>query len=166
MSAINQAHINFRFPAPAMGQNDNLARKVFSEVEGEHTLKTAVHSPLPARVTYKILQLGLRTNLMRRAHITRQTDGMGLNELTKTVTRHFAAPIWREQSWQHDPASVFNKLFERWENSQNHAPDDFYWSTFNDNYTDAQWIPSLIGHWLSEILSILNIQPPWSGHSL
>ena len=142
MSAINQAHINFRFPAPAMGQNDNLARKGFSEVEGEHTLKTAVRSPLSARVTYKILQLGLRTNLMRRAHITRQTDGMGLNELTKTVTRHFAAPIWREQSWQHDPASVFNKLFERWENSQNHAPDDFYWSTFNENYTDAQWIPS------------------------
>jgi len=105
-----------------------LARKGFSEVEGEHTLKTAaVRSPLPARVNYKILY----TNLMRRAHVTRQTDGMGLNEHTKTVTHH-----------------------------------DFYWSTSNDNYTDAQWIPSLIGNWLCEILLILNIQPSWSGHSL
>jgi hypothetical protein len=195
MSAINQAHIDFGFPAPAMGHDVNLARKGFGEVEGEHTLKTAVRSPLPARVAYEILQLGLRTTnthtlrrcaclsvafawfaradtgiLMRRAHVTRQADGMGLNERTKTVARHLAAPIWRAQSWEHDPASVFNKLLERWENSQNHAPDDFYWSTSNDDYTDAQWIPSLIGNWLSEILLILNIQPPagvsWSGHSL
>ena len=195
MSAIIQAHIDFGFPAPAMGHDVNLARKGFGEVEGEHTLKTAVRSPLPARVAYEILQLGLRTTnthtlrrcaclsvafawfaradtgiLMRRAHVTRQADGMGLNERTKTVARHLAAPIWRAQSWEHDPASVFNKLLERWENSQNHAPDDFYWSTSNDDYTDAQWIPSLIGNWLSEILLILNIQPPagvsWSGHSL
>jgi len=53
---------------------------------------------------------------------------------------------------------------------QNHAPVDFYWSTSNDNYTDAHWTPSIIGNWLSEILTILNIQSPagvsWSGHSL
>ena len=55
---------------------------------------------------------------MRRAHVTRQVDYMGLNERTKTVTLHLAAPIWRAQSWEHDPTSVFNKLFERWENSQ------------------------------------------------
>ena len=75
---------------------------------------------------------------MRRAHVTRQVDYMGLNERTKTVTLHLAAPIWRAQFWEHDPTSVVNKLFERWENSQNHAPADFYWSTSNDDYTDAQ----------------------------
>jgi len=37
MSAINQAHINFGFPAPAVGHDVNLARKGFCEVEGEHT---------------------------------------------------------------------------------------------------------------------------------
>ena len=86
-----------------------------------------------------------------------QTHCMGLNERTKTVALHLTDPIWRAQSWDHDPASVFNKLLERWENSQNHAPDDWYWSTSNDNYTDTQWIPSLISNWLSEILLILNI---------
>jgi len=169
MSVINQAHIDFGFPAPAMGHDVNLARKGFREVEDEHTLKTAVRSPLPARGYYEILQFALRTTnthtlrrcaclsvpsvwfarvdtgiLMRRVHVTRQTDSMGLNKRTKTVTRHLAAPIWCAQSWEHDPASVFKKL-ERWENSQNHAPDDFYWSTSNDDYTDAQWIPFLIG---------------------
>jgi len=139
MSAINQAHIDFEFPAPAMGHNVNLASKGFSEVEGEHTLKTAVRSPLPARITYEILQLGLPHTLrrcaclsvafawfarattgilMRRAHVTHQTDGMGLNERTKTVVCHLTAPIWRTQSWEHDPVSVFNKLLERWGNSQ------------------------------------------------
>jgi len=162
MSAINQAHIDFRFPAPAMGHDVNLARKGFGEVEVEHTLKTAVRSPLPACVAYEILQLGLRTTnthtlrrcacllvafawfaradtgiLIRCAHVTRQTNCMGLDERTKTVTCHLTVPIWRAQSWEHDPASVFNKLLERWENSQHHAPDDFYWSTSDDNYTDA-----------------------------
>ena len=141
-----------------------------------------MRSPLPARVAYEILQLCLCTTnthtlrrcaglsvafawfaradtgiLMRCAHVTRQTYCMGLNERTKTVALHLAAPIWRAQSWEHDPVSVFNKLFERWENSQNHAPDDCYWSTSNDNYTDTQWRPTLIGNWLSEILLILNI---------
>ena len=144
MSTINQAHIDFGFPAPAMGHDVNLARKGFGEVEGKHALKTAVRSPLPACVAYEILQLGLRTTnthtlrrcaclsvvfawfaradtgiLMRRAHVTRQADGMGLNERTKTVARHL-----RAQSWEHDPAGVCNQLLERWENSQNHAPDD------------------------------------------
>ena len=189
MSVINQAHIDFRFPAPAMGYDVNLARKGFGEVEGEHTLKTAVRSPLPARVAYEILQFGLRTTnthtlrrcaclsvafawfaradtgiLMRCAHVTCQTDSMGLNERTKTVARHLAAPIWRAQSWEHDPASVFNKLLACWEDSQNHAPDDFYWSTSNDDYTDAQWIPSLIGKWLSEILTNLNFNPQLACH--
>jgi len=142
MSVINQTHIDFGFPAPAMGHDGTLARKGFSEVEGECTFKTTVRSPLPARITYEILQLGLRTTnthtlrrcaclsvvfawfaradtgiLMRRAHVIRQTDGMGLNERTKTVARHLVSPIWRAQSWEDDPVSVFNKLLERWENS-------------------------------------------------
>jgi len=195
MSAINQAQIDFGFPVPAMGHDIKLTRCGFGEVEGEHTLKTAVRSPLPARVVYEILQLGLRTPdlhtlrrcaclvtgfvwfaradtgiLMRKAHVTRQTTGMGLNERTKTVARHIAAPIWRAQDWQHDPAAVFNKLLGRWETSRSHAEDDFYWSLSHDTYSDRQWNSSLIGHWLSEILDILKIQPPagvtWSGHSL
>ena len=101
-----------------MGHNVNLACKGFSEIEGEHTLKTAVRSLLPARVAYEIFQLCLRTTnthtlrrcaclsvaftwfaradtgiLMRRAHVTRQTDCMGLNERTKTVNQHLVAPI-------------------------------------------------------------------------
>jgi len=75
---------------------------------------------------------------MRCAHVTRQTDGMGLNKRTKTVAPHLVVPIWRAQSWVQDPASVFNKLLDGWENSQNHAPNDFYWSTSNDDYSDAQ----------------------------
>ena len=44
-----------------MDHDVNLARNRFGEVEGEHTLKTSVRSPLPARVTYEILQFGLLT---------------------------------------------------------------------------------------------------------
>jgi len=195
MSAINQAHIDFGFSAPAMGHDIKLARRGFGEVEGDNTLKTAIRSPLPALVAYEILQLGLRTPdlhtlrrcaclvtsyawfaradtgiLMRKAHVTRQPAGMGLNERTKTIARHIAAPIWRAQDWHHDPAAVFDKLLGRWEDSRSHVDDDFYWSLPNDTYSDRQWNSSLIGHWLSEILDILKIQPPagvaWSGHSL
>jgi len=39
-----------------------------------------------------------------------------------------------------------------------------------DTYSDWQWNSSLIGHWLTEILDMLEIKPPagvsWSGHSL
>ena len=54
MSGINQAHIDFGFPAPAMGHDVHPACKGFSEVEVAHTLKSAVRSPLPTRVAYEI----------------------------------------------------------------------------------------------------------------
>lgn len=83
---------------------------------------------------------------MREAHVTRQREGMGLNERTKTISRHVAAPIWRAQDGMHDPATVFDALLERWEASQSHTDEDFYWVLPADTYSDWQWNSSLIGH--------------------
>ena len=60
MSAINQAHIDFGFPPPAVGQLVRLARRGFGEVEGESSASVR-RIPLPAAVVMQILQLGLVT---------------------------------------------------------------------------------------------------------
>jgi hypothetical protein len=60
LSAINQAHVNFGFPPPAVCQLVRLARRGFGEVEGE-TSAAVRCVPLPASVALRILRLGLDT---------------------------------------------------------------------------------------------------------
>ena len=50
MSAINQAHVDFGFAAPAVGQLLRLARRGFGEVEGASSLAPVRRTPLPASV--------------------------------------------------------------------------------------------------------------------
>jgi len=101
----------------------------------------------------------------------RTTSASNAHSALETIFRHTSAT--NANTCQN--CSVFESKHSKTihvhnQRCQNHAPDDFYWSTSNDNYTDAQWTPSLIGNWLSEIQTILNIQSPagvsWSGHSL
>ena len=195
LSAINQAHIDFGFPAPAMGHLLRLARRGFAEVEGEATLTTAVRSPLPSAVAFRFLQLGLATDcfytlracacltaqfawfaradtgvLMRKAHVSLSSAAMSINERTKTIARNQAAPIIRPQDWFFDPANLFMSLQQRWASERRHAETDFYWSLPDENLSSSCWNSSIVNHWLQEILDILDIQPPagvlWSAHSL
>jgi hypothetical protein len=195
LSAINQCHIDFGFAAPALGHDVCLSRKAFGYVEGQHTLKTAQRGTMPSLVMLQILHLGLRTPCihtlrrcaclvtqfawfcrsdtsmqLRRAHITFQARGIGLNERTKTVPRCNAAPIFRTGDAASDAGSLVLRLLLRWELQHPHASHDLFWSTSEDSYSPSAWGTSLVNTWLQEILSLLHLSPPagetWTSHSL
>jgi hypothetical protein len=195
LSAINQMHIDFGFPAPALGHDVRLARRAFGNEEGASTLETTRRGAFPASAVFKILHLGLMTScphtlrrcacivtqfvwfcrgdtsmLLRRAHISLRAEGICINERTKTISRHHAAPTLRESDSSTDAGSLVLRLLLRWELEHPHAPEDLFWSLKTDTYSASAWSSSLVSLWLQELTAILGILPPagvsWSSHAL
>ena len=195
MSAINQAHLDFGFPAPAVGQLLRLARRGFGEVEGGSCLAPVRRSPLPASVAYRALRLGLSTDdpgllracacvvfqfawfaradtgiHLREAHVSISEFGITLNERTKTIARHVAAPVSRPFDATWDPDRLLLALLLRWRSVRGPvAPDAFFWALSSDD-VGAAWSSALVNTWLQEVLSALGVSAPagcsWTSHSL
>ena len=194
MSAINQAHVDFGFPPPAVGQLVRLARRGFGEVEGESSALVR-RIPLPAAVVMQILNLGLVTPSvlvlracaclvvqflwfaradtgihLRQGHVGVGAFGITLSERTKTIARHLAAPMTRPCLAAWDPDGLILRLLQRWLHARGTVSDDaFFWALPEEASPEA-WTSALINTWLQEILSVLQVQPPlgcsWSSHSL
>lgn len=196
MSAINQAHIDFGFPAPAVGQLLRLARRGFGEIEGGSTLTPVRRAPLPASVVWRALQLGLSTHdprllracscvvfqflwfaradtgiQLREAHVGVSEFGITLNERTKTIARHVAAPVSRPFDAAWDPDGLVLALLLRWRSVRGPvAADAFFWALPEDDVCSSTWCSAAISTWLQEVLGALGVAPPvgcsWSSHSL
>lgn len=196
MSAINQAHVDFGFAPPAVGHLITLARRGFGEIEGNDREGIVRRVPLPASVILRILYLGLETPSLsvlracacvvvqflwfaradtginlQNAHVGISEFGITLNERTKTIARHLAAPMTRPFHAAWDPSRLVFRLLCRW--LQLRGPvssNDFFWALPGVLTPAPTWSSSLVNVWLREVLTILDVVPPvgcsWSSHSL
>jgi hypothetical protein len=195
LSAINQAHVDFGFPPPAVGQLVRLAHRGFGEVEGE-TLAAVRRVPLPASVALRILRLGLDTPSvqtiracaclvvqflwfaradtgihLRDGHVGIGEFGVTLTERTKTISRHLAAPVTRPFHACWDPDGLILRILRRWLSVRGLVSQDaYFWAPPGEAPVAAWTSSSLINGWLQEILSTLGVMPPlgcaWTSHSL
>jgi len=196
MSAINQAHVDFVFAVPAVGQLLRLARRGFGEVEGGSSLAPVRRTPLPASVIWRALHLGLETNeprlvracacvvfqflwfcradtgiQLREAHVGVSEFGITLNERGKTISRHVAAPVSRPFDSDWDPDGLVLALLLRWRHPRGAVPADaFFWAFDYEDVASPAWSSALVNAWLQEVLAALNVEAPvgcsWSSHSL
>ena len=194
LSAINQAHVDFGFPPPAVGQLVRLVRRGFGEVEGE-TSAAVRRVPLPASVALRILRLGLdspsATTIracaclvvqflwfaradtgihLRDGHVGIGEFGVTLTERTKTISRHLSAPVTRPFHAGWDPDGLVLRLLRRWLSVRGPVSQDAYFWALPGEALASAWTSALINGWLQEILSALGVTPPlgcaWTSHSL
>jgi hypothetical protein len=193
MSAINQAHVDFGFPPPAVGQLVRLARRVFGEVErGDFGRRWSRPSSrfrgtadLAPGVGHSLCSDDLRLRLSRDAvlvvaradtgihlrdgHVGIGEFGVTLSERTKTISRHLAAPVTRPFHADWDPDGLVLRLLRRWLGVCGPVPYDAYFWSLPVESPVVAWTCALINTWLQEILSTLGEAPPlgcsWTSHS-